>query len=157
MNSKLTIRKEVLFITIYKFSEDIMRFFLGALLILFNFDLHNAILYFFRNEIVRDPDDFLFRFLMGHVRVNSADLAHILALLLIVFALLEVIFLIGLVLRKKWGGIGFFCMQFVWVPVDLLIISKFLLFSRVVTIVLDLIILGFMIKLLVSPEQYFKK
>ena len=157
MDNELIVRKEIIFITIYKFSEDILRFFLGVLLILFNFDLHNAILYFFRNEIVKDPSDFLFHFLMGHIRVNSVNLAQILAFFLIIFAFLEIIFLIGLVLRKKWGGVGFFCMQFVWIPVDLLIISKFLLFSKVITIILDLIILGFMVKILISPKGYFKK
>jgi len=88
---------------------------------------------------------------------EKINFAHILALLLIIFAFLEIIFLIGLILRKKWGGIGFFCMQFVWVPVDLMIISKFLLFSKVITIILDLVIIWFMIRLLISPKGYFKK
>jgi uncharacterized membrane protein (DUF2068 family) len=157
MDKGLSVKGEIIFITIYKLIDDILRFFLGILLILFNFDLHNAILYFFKNEIVKDPNDLFFHFLMRHVRENSINFAQILALLLIIFAFLEIIFLIGLILRKKWGGIGFFCMQFVWVPVDLMIISKFLLFSKVITIILDLVIIWFMIRLLISPKGYFKK
>lgn len=151
------IRKEIILIAIYKSVEDIFRFFLGALLVFFNFDLHNAILYFFRNELTKDPDDLFFGFLMRHVQENSVHFAQLLAVALMVFSFVEIIFLIGLLSRKKWAGIGFFCMQFLWVPVDLLIISKFLLFSKIFTFIFDVIIVWFMIKILISPKGYFKK
>jgi len=70
MDKGLSVKGEIIFITIYKLIDDILRFFLGILLILFNFDLHNAILYFFKNEIVKDPNDLFFHFLMRHVREN---------------------------------------------------------------------------------------
>jgi len=155
MNNLL--RKEIIIITIYKSVEDAFRYALGILLILFNFSLRDLTFNFFKKELAEDPFDFLFRLVVSHTRQPSIYLVKILAFLLILFSLLELSFLIGLLLRRKWGAIGFFCMQFLWVPVDLLIISKFLSFSKVITIILEIIIIGFIVRLLISPKGYFKK
>ena len=151
------LRKEIIIITIYKSVEDAFRYALGILLILFNFSLRDLTFNFFKKELAEDPFDFLFRLVVSHTRQPSIYLVKILAFLLILFSLLELSFLIGLLLRRKWGAIGFFCMQFLWVPVDLLIISKFLSFSKVITIILEIIIIGFIVRLLISPKGYFKK
>ena len=156
MNNNL-IRKEIILLTIYKSLDNILRYSFGLLLIIFNFSLQNATFSLFKKEIAENPPDFLFALVVNHTRQPPIYLAKILAVALIVFSLLELYFLIGLLLRRKWGAIGFFCMQFLWVPVDLLIISKFLLFSRVVTVILWVLIISFMIRLLVSPKGYFKK
>ncbi len=150
-------RKEILAITIYKTLEDSVRYTFGILLILFNFSINNITFSFFKKELIEDPNDALFMWITNHTRQSPMYLAKILAAALIVFSIVEIFFLIGLILRRKWGAIGFFCMQFAWIPIDIMIISKFLLFSKVVTIILWVAIIFFMIRLLVSPKGYFKK
>jgi len=156
MNSSL-IRKEVIIITIYKSADDFLRYFFGVLLILFNFNLSKLTFNLFKKELAEDPNDFWFNLVIRHTQQPPIYVAKILAFLLIFFSLLEISFLIGLILRKRWGGIGFFIMQFLWVPIDLLIISRFLLFSKIITITMEVIIIGFIIRLLISPKGYFKK
>jgi len=151
------LRKEIILMTIYKSAEDLIRYALGILLIVFNFSLQKATFGIFRGEIRRETTGFWFNFFLNHTRQPPLYLAKILAVALIVFSLLEISFLIGLLLRRKWGAIGFFCMQFLWVPVDLLIISRFLLFSKIITIIIEVVIVYFMIKLLISPKGYFRK
>ena len=156
MNNNL-LRKEIIVIIIYKSIEDFFRYAFGILLIVFNFSLQQLTFNLFKKELAEDHFVFFFRLVVNHTQQPPIYLVKILAVLLILFSLLEISFLIGLLLRRKWGAIGFFCMQFLWVPVDLLIISKFLLFSRVVTVILWVLIISFMIRLLVSPKGYFKK
>jgi hypothetical protein len=153
MNNSL-LRKEIIIISIYKSIEDSLRYTFGILLIIFNFNLYNLTFNLFKRELAEDPSDFFFRLIVNHTRQPPIYLAKILAIVLILFSLLEISFLIGLILRRKWGAIGFFCMQFLWAPVDLLIISKFLLFSKIITIIFELIIIA---RLLISPRGYFKK
>ncbi len=156
MNNNI-IKKEVILITIYKSVEDFLRYLLGIFLILFGFNLSQLTFSLFSKELAEDPNDFFSNLVINHTQQPSLFITKILVIALILFSLLEISFMIGLILRRKWGGIGFFCMQFLWVPVDLLIVSKFLLFPRIVTIILQVIIIGFMIKLLISPKGYFKK
>ncbi len=151
------LRKEIIIVAIYKSIEDIMRYALGILLIIFNFNLQNLVSNLLGRESAGKISTFFFELVIDHTREPPIYLLKILAVSLILFSLLELSFLIGLLLRRKWGAIGFFCMQFAWVPVDLLIISKCFLFSKVITIIVELIILGFIIKLLISPKGYFKK
>jgi len=143
-------------ISIYKFLDDLFRFFLGTLLIIFNFDLRE-LTEFLSRKVTENHLEIFFNFLTGHIRDTPLHISQFLSLSLIAFSILEVIFLISLLSRKRWGAIGLFCMQFVWVPIDLLIISKLFLLSKIITGVLWAIILGFMIKLLISPKGYFKK
>ncbi len=158
MNNERIVRKEIIGgIAIYKFVEDFIRYLLGVFLVIFNFSLNKITLYFFRKELIQDPNDFFFNFITAHIRQVSIPLTKFLAIFLIIFSLLEISFLIGLLFRKKWGAIGFFIMQFLWVPIDLLIVSRFLLFSKIITITLEVIIVWFMIRLLTSPKGYFKR
>ncbi len=151
------IRKEVMTIAIYKFIEDFIRYILGIFLIISNFDLHKLLLYIFRKELTDNASNSFFTFAMNHMQQTPTALSKFLAIFLIFFSLLEISFLIGFIFRKKWGGIGFFLMQFLWIPVDLLIISKVLLFSKIITLLLEAIIIWFMIRLFLSPQKYFKK
>lgn len=156
MNGSL-IRKEVIIMTLYKSADDFLRYSFGVLLIIFNFNLSKLTFNLFKRELAEDPNDFWFNLVIRHTQQPPIYVAKILAVLLIFFSLLELSFLIGLILRRRWAGVGFFVMQFLWVPIDLLIVSRFLLFSKIITITLEVIIIGFMIKLLISPKGYFKK
>ena len=156
MNNNL-LRKEIIVIIIYKSIEDFFRYAFGILLIVFNFSLQQLTFNLFKKELAEDHFVFFFRLVVNHTQQPPIYLVKILAVLLILFSLLEISFLIGLLLRRKWGAIGLFCMQFLWMPVDFLIISKFLLFSKVITIILEGVIIGFIVKLLISPKGYFKK
>jgi len=156
MNNKL-VRKEIILMTIYKTFDDIIRYSFGLLLILFNFSLQKATFGVFKKEIDEGSTGFWFMLILNHTRAPPIYLAKILTVALIVFSLLELFFLIGLLLRRKWGAIGFFCIQFVWVPIDLLIVSKFILLSNIITILIELVIISFMIRLIISPKGYFKK
>lgn len=157
MNSKIAIQKDMIVgISIYKFIDDLSRCFLGLLLIIFNFDLRK-LTEFLSRKVTENHLEMFFNFLTGHIRPIALHISQFLAVSLIFLSVLEVSFLIGLLSRKKWGAIGLFCMQFVWVPIDLLIVSRLFLFSKIIMVILWVIILGFMIKLLISPKGYFKK
>lgn len=156
MSSKVIQKDMIVGISIYKFFDDLIRCFLGLLLVIFNFDLRE-LTEFLSRKVTENHLEILFNFLNGHIRPIALHTSQFLAISLILLSVSEVLFLTGLLARKKWGAIGMFIMQFVWVPIDLLIVSKLFLFSKIIMVTLWLIILGFMIKLLISPKGYFKK
>ena len=99
----------------------------------------------------------LIKFLTIHIRDASSGLTCILAIALIVLSLADIIFIIALIYRRKWGAIGFFIISILWIPVEILFVSKFLVIPKTLSLIIELIIIYFLYKLITHPHGYFKK
>jgi hypothetical protein len=144
-------------ISTYKFLGAFIRLLIGILILSFRGNLHNFILFIFKKEILEDPTDLFSSYLLGHIAQSSAFLTFLLALALIIFSLLEIIFAINLFLQKKSGAMGLFVISILWIPIEFLFISKFLLAPKTIGLVLDIIILILLFQMIIHSRKYFKK
>lgn len=145
----------ILIISAYKLLGALTSILMGMLILYFGsiISLVNSV---FKKEILEDPNDLFYSFLLGHINQSSKLLALILAFSLIIFSVLEITFVAGLLLRKKWGAIGLFIISVLWVPVEILFISKFLLGPRIIGVILDIIILILLFQMIMHSRKYFR-
>jgi len=143
-------------ISIYKLAAASIRILIGILILQFGCNLHNLIRSVLRKELIENPNDLTYSFLLGHINQPSIFLTCILALSLIIFSILEIIFAINLLYQKKSGAIGLFIITLLWIPIEILFISKFLLAPKAISITLDIIILIALFKIMTHPKFYFK-
>lgn len=132
----------------YKILVNSLRIILGTLIIYFRGNIRQLVLFVFKNEIKHEPGDFLFNFVYVHLKNQTPQLAILLALMLIIFSILEIIFSISLLYRKKSGAIGLFVTSFLWIPVEILFVSRFLFIHKIVAIIIDAIILLALFKII---------
>ena len=140
-------------ISVYKLSINILRIILGALIIKFNFDIPIGI------NTITELSKYhpVITYLGGCIKGSSFLLTLILTLTLIIFSIMDLIFILGLINRKRWGAIGLFINSFLWIPVEILFISKFLVAPELIMIILNIIIIYALYHLLKSSKHYFKK
>lgn len=143
-------------ISIYKLLASSMGILIGTL-ILYLGSVQNIIIFLFKKETLEDQNDLFYNFLLGHINQSSNSLILILAFTMIIFSILEIIFAIGLLLRKKWGAVGLFIVSSLWLPIEILFISKVFLTPKVINIVLNLIILILLFKMITHSREYFKR
>jgi uncharacterized membrane protein len=153
----MKIRTKILLVSAYKTITNLVRIILGLTIIYFGFDIHRALRSLFSREIQVDPKDFIFSYLIGHINDVSYYLAAILAFSLIILSLAEIFFIIQLLRRKKWGAIGFLVISILWIPVELLFVSKFILVPRTITLIIEIIIIIFLFRIIRNSHGYFKK
>ena len=152
----MTNKSIISIISIYKLTTSYLRIIAGVFLFYFGLSIANAGKIIFRRELVQDPTDFLAHFLMIHIRNASPILTGILASSLIVLSLLDIFFIFAIALRKRWGVIGLFIVSISWIPIEVLFISRFLIISRTLGIIIDLIIIYLLYRIITHPKGYFK-
>lgn len=143
-------------ISAYKTLGGIARLSIGILILYFG-DILNLVNFAFKKEILEDPNDLFYSFLLGRINQPSVFLTYILALSMIIFSLLEIIFAINLFLQKKSGAIGLFIISILWLPIEILFISKFLLAPRMINILFEVIILILLFQMITHSKKFFKK
>jgi len=146
----------IIFISVYKFLSAFIKLLIGGLILYFRGNPLNFILFIFKKEILEDPTDLFSGYLLGHIAQPSVFLTIFLALALIIFSLSEMIFTINLFLQKKSGAIGLFVTSILWVPIEFLFISRFLLAPKTIGIVLDIVILILLFQMMAHSRKYFK-
>jgi len=142
-------------ISAYKLLGAFIRTLIGASILYFG-NIPKVVNFIFRKEVLEDPNDLLFGFLIGHINQTTIMLTLILASSLIIFSILEILFVTGLLFRKKWGAVGLFIISLLWLPVEILFISRFLLAPRTINIILDIIILILLFQMITHSRKYFK-
>jgi uncharacterized membrane protein len=153
----MKIRTKVLLVSVYKAVTNLIRIILGLTIIYFGFDIHRALKSIFAREIQMDPKDFLFSYLIGHIKDVSYYLPAILAFSLLILSLAEIFFIIQLLRRKRWGAIGFLAVSILWIPIELLFVSKFVLISRTISFIIEALIIIFLFNILRNSHGYFEK
>jgi len=132
----------------YKIITNLFRLILGIIILVFKCNISNMILFFSRKELAEDSKDFFFNFLSAHVHDAHVFLVFLLALVLIIFSSLEIAFSIELFMKRKRGAVGLFVVSPLWIPFEIMFISRFLLVHRITTIILDLIVLGVLLNII---------
>lgn len=145
----------ILIISAYKTLGALTRTLIGILILYFG-DIISLVNFVFKKEVLEDPNDLFYSFLLGHINQPSTLLALILAFSMIIFSVLEITFVTGLLLRKKWGAMGLFIISILWIPVEILFISKFLLGPRIIGVILDIMILILLFQMIMHSRKYFK-
>lgn len=136
------------FITVYKLLINILRIITGFLIFYFKGNIDNLIFVLFRERIREDPKDILYHFLSYHITNPSKELALTLASALIVISFIEIFLTIGLFYKNKKSAIGLFIISLFWIPFEILFVSKFLFINKILTIILDIIILLALLKII---------
>lgn len=140
-------------ISTYKIIINFLRIILGLLIIKFGFNISLGI------ETIKNISDnnFIILYIFSYIRSSSLLYTVLLALTLISFSIIEIIFVVVLINRKRWGAIGLFVTGFLWIPVEILFITQFLVVSKISAFIIDLLILYLLYRLLFKCNQYFKK
>jgi hypothetical protein len=148
-------KKIIAAISAYKIFINILRIFAGLIIIHFGSDIHRAIRFLTERDFMER--NLILNFLAANIKDTSGILTLILALILIIFSVLELVFIFALIFRKRWGAIGLFATLIVWIFTELLFVSKFLALSKLVSIAVNLVILYLLYNLLKTHGHYFKK
>jgi len=151
------IRKdEIIAVSIYKFAINSLRILLALVIFNFSCDIVKLTNYVCSSRFLK-PEGFITDFLGNHIFPASPPLVFFLASVLLLFSLSELVFVVALLFRKRWGAIGFFIISILWIPVELLLISKFLLVPKLITLLIDILIIGFLFYILRKPNHYFRE
>jgi len=135
-------------VAIYKIVTNLSRLIFGIMIFFYKGDLSRLLSSLFRRELTEDSNDFLFNFISLHLNIPSTKLVLLLAFILVLFSSLEIIFAILLFFRQKRGAIGLFVISLLWIPFEILFISKFLVFHKTITFILDIVVLVILFKII---------
>ena len=145
-------------VAIYKIITNLFRLILGIIIFSFKGDLSQLLSSLFSKELTEDANDFLFNFISVHLNIPSTKLVLLLAFILVLFSSLEIIFAVTLFFRQRIGAIGLFVISLLWIPFEILFISKFLIFHKITTLILDIIVLVILFKIIKQfQKQKVKK
>jgi hypothetical protein len=145
-------------VSVYKLLASLLRVTLGILIFNFSNRIHRIIESIIQGRIAEKKSFFILNYLVDRINPEvSIMLFKILAIALITISLAEIIFSIALLSRKRYGGIGLFITSILWIPVEILFISKFLITSKTIIIILDIIIIVLLFKIIRNPHRYFKE
>lgn len=134
-------------ISIYKLVISITRLTIGFFILYFKGNLENLMSFLLRGQVLDITSSI--------IKQPVIYLAYILAWILIVYGIFEIVFATALIYRKKWGAIGLFIFSFLWIPVEILFVSKFLLVHEIIAILINIIILILLFRMIKHPKKYF--
>ena len=137
----------------YKIAISLPRIILGLLIIFFGFNLP-AVARFILTESAEHKGIAL-SYVYKHLLIPPERLIAIFALSLIILSVLEIMFSIAMMYRKKWGVEGLIVTSILWIPLEIMLVSKFFVLSKTWTIILNLIILWLLFDLLIKHKSYF--
>jgi hypothetical protein len=146
---------EVLVLSIYKIILSTLRIILGFIIIFLGFNLNRVINFLFHESVERKQ--ILSNFLIYHINPTNIYLTAILAISLIILSTLEIIFSVLLLKRKEIGAAGLIVLTFLWIFLEILFISKFLLIHKTSILIINIIIILFLFRLILKHKSYFKK
>lgn len=149
-------KSEITALVIYKLFVNFLRISLSIIILSFGLNLDRITRFFFGSHIIYNPDHKIINYLVELVHFPSRTLTLILALSVLTISVIELLFVFGLALRRRWAAVGLLVIAILWIPVELLFISKFLTVSKLISLVIDFIIIFFLARLLVNSHGYFK-
>ncbi len=141
----------------YKLIINTIRIIFGLLIFAFGCDSRRVLELLTSHEIAEDSSSFTSHFLINHINPASVIPTCSLALALVIISLLEIVFLVAIFRRKYYGAVGFFIVSLLWIPLEMFFISKFLLVSRLISLLINLVIILFFLKIILSHDKYFKR
>ena len=135
-------------ISIYKTIVNVFRIILGIFIIVFGFNMRSIINLLLERDLSENYRGWMVSYLGLHLKEASHFYTIILALSLIILSLIELYFVYGTAKGKVWGIKGLIVTSILWVPVEFLFISKFLVTRKTIGFIINLIVLGLLIKTL---------
>ncbi len=153
-DTKHKINYLVKLISIYKIAINSLRIITGVLIFYFRGNIKNMMLSLFNIEVSEDSKDTIYNYLSLHISNPTIQLALLLGYILIIFSIFEMILSIRLLFNKKNSSLWLFVTSIIWIPVELLFISKFLFIHKTTAIILDALVLLALFKIIMA---YYKK
>jgi uncharacterized membrane protein (DUF2068 family) len=141
-------------LSVYKLSINLARIILGSLILFFGCSYTNFIWFLAEKKVIQS--NYLISSLMKIIDFPSQKLACFLAISLILFSLIELVFVFALMLKRKWGALGMFILAIIWTFLEILFVSKFLVTSKITGLIINAIIMIYLYKL-ITKSDYFKK
>jgi len=141
-------------VSFYKISINMIRIILGIIILYSHLDLHKAIRIIGEHDLLNR--NFILDFLSRSVGITPIILNFILAIILIVFSILEIIFILSMLFRHRWGAVGLFITCIIWTLTEFLFVSKFLITSKLTAILINFVILYLLYNIIRTHDHYFK-
>ena len=141
-------------VSIYKIVASLIRSYVAILIFAFDFNLFRVVQYVFNIRYSEELKETLFYYIMNHIEQASVYLTFILAISLLIMSLLDILFSIAMLYKKRFGAIGLFATSIAWVPIEILFISKFLLMSKTLVLLLDFLIIVFLFRIITKKGNF---
>lgn len=142
----------------YKALISFFKIYLACVVIYFQGSLVHAFSVIASHKLRYSTDDFLIipsdwaKYLIE----NTHFITYFVAFAIIILSLLEIYFAILILMRKPLGEPGLLYTSIVWVPFEILFVSKFLLFHRGVLFFINLIIIFLLYKIIKAKKKHLR-
>lgn len=142
-------------ISTYKISLALIRIVIGLLIIFLGFSLNHVAAFLFKPDF--QSQNFIFSYFAERIMYTSKGLTAVLAFSLIFLSVIEIIFGVALIKKKKWGLWGLFITTLAWIPLEIFFISKFITVSKTIEIIINAILIWLLWDIIHGHKEYFNK
>ena len=142
----------------YKVLISLLKIFLASVVIYFHGSLIGAFSFIANHRIRYGVDDFFIipndwaRYLIE----NTHLITYFVASAIIILSLFEIYFSLLILMKKPLGEQGLFYTSIVWVPFEILLVSKFLLFHRGLLFFINLMIIFLLYKIILARKKHLR-
>jgi len=153
-HEKMQTKQVVGAVSLYKVAINFIRIFLGVVILSLHSDIQKSIEFLSKYDLM--DRNFILIFFSNYIKETSHILTSLLAWTLVIFSVLELIFIFMMAYKNRIGAIGLFITTIIWILTELLFVSKFIVSSKTMIILINLIILFLLYQIIRSHDNYFK-
>ena len=142
----------------YKVLISLLKIFLASVVIYFHGSLNHAFSFIASHRIRYGFDEFFIipsdwaKYLIE----NAHFITYFVASAVIILSFFEIYFSLLILMKKPLGEPGLLYTSIVWVPFEILFVSKFLLFHRGVLFFMNLIIIFLLYKIIKAKKKHLR-
>lgn len=140
-------------LSVYKLLINFARIIVGILIFIFGCSYTNFILFLADKNIIQSSD--ILYYVLSLIDFPSQAMASFLGVCLIGLSIIEIVFVIALLYRKRWGALGIFSLAIVWTFIEIIFVSKFMVTSKMIAMGINILIIFFLYRL-ITKSNYFK-
>lgn len=143
-------------VTIYKILINLFRISAGIMIIIFGLSIKNAALSLWGNNFIKAIGAYPLLYFFRHTKDASPLLTTMLALILIIFSIIEIYFIYKMLKGERKGAIGLLIMSIIWTPVEILFLAKFFILEGILGWAINIIIITLLIRMIMHWREYAK-
>jgi hypothetical protein len=145
----------VIIISVYKFLINLARIIAGSIILIAGGKFSNIAEFLLNTGIIAKSD--IIKFLASHLTFPSQRLTIIFAATLVLLSYIEILFVLALLSRRRFGAVGIIILSVIWTLMEIVFISRFIIASELIIFLINLVIVFMLIRLLIKPHGYFRK
>ncbi|MEK6844458.1 MAG: DUF2127 domain-containing protein [Nanoarchaeota archaeon] len=147
MSKKITLQNLALsFLSIYKYVINTTRIWLSLFIIVHKGNLLPIGAYLENIKFIEESQILLE--LISKIYNFSNTSVIIFCAAMLSLSIFEIVFITGIINKKRWGVLGLIITSFFWLPLEIILILKFFTLTKISYFAINLLIILFLIKLL---------